>query len=149
MTVTEKAAYLKGMLEGMKLSRESDEGKLFAAIADLLEDLSLSVADLEEETSAMREYIDEMDNDLSAVETAVYEDDEDEDDDDEEHDCVNCDRDECVVRLECPACGEEIFVESCELEDCEQLECPSCGEMLDVVCEEADDEDDEDEGGED
>ena len=77
------------------------------------------------------------------------EDEDDEDDDDEEHDCVNCDRDECVVRLECPACGEEIFVESCELEDCEQLECPSCGEMLDVVCEEADDEDGEDEDGED
>ncbi len=146
MTVTEKAAYLKGMLEGMKLSQESDEGKLFTAIADLLEDLSLSVADLEEETSAMRDYIDEMDNDLSEVETAVYEDGED---DEPKRDCVNCDEEACVVRLECPACGEEIFMEACRLEDREHLECPFCGEMLDVVCEEAGDEDDENEDDED
>lgn len=141
MTVTEKAAYLKGLMDGMKLDKESDHGKLFTAIADLLEDLSLSVADLEDETSAMREYIDELDTDMSALETAVYEGEEDEIEDDE-HDCVNCDEEECVVQLECPSCGEEIFIEACELKDCEQLECPSCGEMLDVVCEESDEEED-------
>lgn len=138
MTVTEKAAYLKGMMDGMKLDKESDHGKLFAAIADLLEDLSLSVADLEDETSAMREYIDELDTDMSALETAVYDDEDYEEG--SEHDCINCDEEECVVSLECPACGEEIFIEACELEDCEQLECPACGEMLDVVCEERIDE---------
>lgn len=140
MTVTEKAAYLKGLMEGMKLDKESDQGKLFTAIADLLEDLSLSVADLEDETSAMREYIDELDTDMSTLESAVYDGDEDEDD---EHDCVNCDEEECVVSLECPACGEEIFIEACELEDCEQLECPACGKMMDVVCEERIDEEDD------
>ena len=144
MTVTEKAAYLKGLMEGMKLDKESDHGKLFAAIADLLEDLSLSVADLEDETSAMREYIDELDTDMSALESAVYDgEEEDEDDVDDEHDCVNCDEEECVVSLKCPACGEEIFIEACELEDCEQLECPACGQMLDVVCEERIDEDED------
>ena len=131
-------------MDGMKLDKESDHGKLFAAIADLLEDLSLSVADLEDETSAMREYIDELDTDLSALESAVYDGEED-DEEDDEHDCINCDEEECVVSLECPACGEEIFIEACELEDCEQLECPSCGQMLDVVCEERIDEDEESE----
>lgn len=126
----------------MKLDKEGDHGKLFAAIADLLEDLSLSVADLEEETSAMREYIDELDTDMSALESVVYDDeDEDEDDEDDEHDCVNCDEEECVVRMECPACGEEIFIEACELEDCEQLECPSCGQLLNVVRDEDEEED--------
>lgn len=147
MTVTEKAAYLKGLMEGMKLDKESDQGKLFAAIADLLEDLSLSVADLEDETSAMREYIDELDTDMSTLESAVYDGEEDEEED-EEHDCINCDEEECVVSLECPACGEEIFIEACELEDCEQLECPSCGQMLDVVCEERIDEEEDSESEE-
>lgn len=146
MTVTEKAAYLKGLMDGMKFDKESDHGKLFTAIADLLEDISLSVSDLEDETSAMREYIDELDTDMSALESAVYDDEEEEDDEeDDEHDCINCDEEECVVSLECPACGEEIFIEACELEDCEQLECPACGEMLDVVCEERVEEDDESE----
>ena len=49
MTGSEKAAYLKGLMAGMKISENSDEGKLFAAISDLLEDLSLAVSDLEEE----------------------------------------------------------------------------------------------------
>ncbi|MCH5183514.1 MAG: hypothetical protein J1E00_04980 [Oscillospiraceae bacterium] len=150
MTVTEKAAYIKGLMDGMKLDKESDQGRLFTAIADLLEDLSLSVADLEDETSAMREYIDELDTDMSALESAVYdgEEDDEEFEEDDEHDCVNCDEEECVVSLECPACGEEIFIEACELEDCEQLECPACGEMLDVVCEERIEEDDESESEE-
>lgn len=150
MTVTEKAAYLKGLMEGMKLDKESDHGKLFAAIADLLEDLSLSVADLEDETSAMREYIDELDTDMSALESVVYDDEEDDEeyDEDEEHDCVNCDEEQCVVSLKCCACGEEIFIEACELEDCEQLECPSCGQMFDVVCKEEFDEEEESESEE-
>lgn len=139
MTVSEKASYLKGLMDGMKLDKASDEGRLFAAIADLLEDLALSVSDLDEETSAMREYIDELDTDLSEVETEVYGIDEE---DSVSHDCVNCDEDECVVSLECPACGNEICIEACELEDCEQLECPACGQLLNVVCEDGGEEDD-------
>lgn len=80
----------------------------------------------------MRSYIDELDTDLSEVETELY------GDEDEcgcnSHDCVNCDEEECVVTLECPACGSEICVEACELEDCDQLKCPTCGQLLNVVC---------------
>ena len=36
MTISEKSAYLKGLMEGLKLSTESDEGKLIAAMVDLL-----------------------------------------------------------------------------------------------------------------
>ena len=72
MTVSEKAAYLRGLMDAMNLDKTANESKLFYAISDLLDDLALSVADLEEETSAMRDYIDEMDNDLSAVESDLY-----------------------------------------------------------------------------
>ena len=37
MTVTEKVAYLKGLMEGMKIDTESNEGKILAAMADILE----------------------------------------------------------------------------------------------------------------
>lgn len=40
MTITEKAARLKGLIEGMEYDVNTKEGKLFAAIIDLLEDLS-------------------------------------------------------------------------------------------------------------
>ena len=34
MTLTEKASYLKGLMDGMNLDTTTNEGKLFAAIAD-------------------------------------------------------------------------------------------------------------------
>ena len=137
MTASEKASYIKGLLDGMNISKEKDDGKLFVAIADLLEDLALSVADLEDETSEMREYIDELDTDLSALETEVY------DLDEEEIDCDECEEEECPVGLECPACGETIYAEPCELDARDTLECPACGQILDIVCE--DDEEEEEE----
>ena len=36
MTISEKSAYLKGLMEGMNLNTESNEGKMIAAIVDLL-----------------------------------------------------------------------------------------------------------------
>ena len=38
MTISEKSAYLKGLMDGLKLNTESDEGKMIAAIVDLLGD---------------------------------------------------------------------------------------------------------------
>lgn len=134
MTVSEKATYIKGLMDGMNLNTETNEGKLFAAMADLLEELSLAVSDLEEEVAAMRDYIDELDTDLAEVETELY--------GDEECDCCDCcDCDDEVVELECPACGELICIEEDELDGCEQLECPACGKMLNVVCCDEEDED--------
>ena len=38
MTSSEKVAYLKGLMEGMKLDEASDTGKLLKVIADILGD---------------------------------------------------------------------------------------------------------------
>ena len=43
MTTTEKVAYLKGLMEGMKLDEATNEGKLFALIAEILDDEPTSV----------------------------------------------------------------------------------------------------------
>ena len=40
MTISEKSAYLKGLMDGMKLDTESNEGKMIAAIVDLLADVT-------------------------------------------------------------------------------------------------------------
>ena len=36
MTISEKSAYLKGLMDGLKLDTASDEGKMIAAIVDLV-----------------------------------------------------------------------------------------------------------------
>ena len=81
MTITEKVAYLKGLMEGMKIDPESNEGKLWKAIMDVLADLALSVEDLEDYTSELTEQVDAIDEDLDQLEMDYYEDYEDYDDD--------------------------------------------------------------------
>ena len=48
MTVVEKAAYLKGLAEGLGVTPDSKEGKLWAALNDLLSDMAHEIEDLQE-----------------------------------------------------------------------------------------------------
>ncbi|MDD4124947.1 MAG: hypothetical protein PHW77_04385 [Eubacteriales bacterium] len=94
MNVAEKAAYIKGLMEGMKFNTETDEGKLIKNIVDLLEDLSLSVQDLEDETATLGDYIDEIDQDLGEVEEEVFGYPVDRDYDECDCECEDCDCDD-------------------------------------------------------
>ena len=53
MTLSERTAYLKGLMEGMKIDTETNEGKLFKAIVDTLDDMALTVSDLEDVVDAV------------------------------------------------------------------------------------------------
>ncbi len=151
MTVSEKAAYIKGLIEGMAIDTSNGEGKVLAAMADLLEDISLSILDLEDETANLADYIEEIDEDLGAVEEDFYCCDDDcdcccDDDCDSDDDCdcdCCCDDDDCdcceCVELECPACGEPVYIDEDDLDTIDELECPSCGKVLTIVETEAED----------
>ena len=82
MTINEKSAYLKGLMDGMKLATESDEGKMIAATVDLLGDITKKVTDIEATTIAISDELDEIEEDLDAIEDYILEDEEDEEDDD-------------------------------------------------------------------
>ncbi len=141
MNITEKAAYIKGLMEGMKLDTESNEGKLFKAIADLLEDISMTVADLDDEVAGINEYVEELDEDLGSVEEDLYGDEcdcgcDDDDCDCCDDDCCDCDEDGCV-ELECPECGEPIYIDYAELNEISNKQeptvtCPSCNKTFEV-----------------
>ena len=85
MEISEKVAYLKGLAEGLNLDTESKEGKLIAAIIDVLDDMAEKFADVEDELCDVEDGLDAVSDDLSDVEEALYEMD-DEDDEDEEED---------------------------------------------------------------
>ena len=40
MTINEKSAYLKGLMDGLNLNQETAEGKMIASIVDLLGDIT-------------------------------------------------------------------------------------------------------------
>jgi len=127
MEIMEKVAYLKGLAEGMELDTEKKEGKLIAAIIDLLEDMALEIEDLWDGEEELYEGLDAVSDDLEDVEDLIFEDedDEDEDEDDEE----DFDEDEDCYATTCPTCEEEIFFDESVLEDGEVI-CPNCGEKL-------------------
>ncbi len=119
MTISEKVAYLKGLAEGLNIDTEkSKEGKLISVMIGILEEIGMSIEDLEENAEALGEEIDAISDDLSDVEKAVFED-EDEDDDD----CC-CDDDD-FFEVECPNCGETLMIDESVLEE-GVIQCPGC-----------------------
>lgn len=47
MTNTEKVAYIRGLTEGLELDTDKKEVKVINAIIDLLDDIALTLADIE------------------------------------------------------------------------------------------------------
>ena len=74
MEIKEKVAYIKGLAEGLNLDKASMEGKVFAAMLDLLEDMALTVSDIDEDLSACEYLVDAIDEDLTAIEDDFYDD---------------------------------------------------------------------------
>ena len=146
MTISEKSAYLKGLMDGLKLSTETDEGKMIAAIVDLL-------GDIEDTTIAISDELDEIEEDLDAIEDYIMdeEDDYDEYDDEDEEDWDDEDFDEegfdfgdedtTIYEVEC-ACGNIINFDEETLE-AGSIICPDCGETLEFTFEDDEDEDED------
>lgn len=123
MTNSEKAAYIRGLMEGMDLDPNAKETKLFNAIVDLLDDLSLSVEEMEDAYDELSGQVDEIDEDLGELEEEFYDIDEDEYDDDD--DAWEDDEDECYYEVTCPNCGETLEFDLEEDDSCD------CGENCD------------------
>ena len=150
MTISEKSAYLKGLMDGMKLNTESDEGKMIAAIVDLLGDVTRKITDIEDTTIAISDELDEIEEDLDAIEDFImdeddyddedeYEDEEWDEDEDYEEGFDFGDEDSTIYEVQC-ACGEVINFDEETLE-AGSISCPNCGETLEFSFE--DDEDEE------
>ena len=154
MTISEKSAYLKGLMDGLKLNTESDEGKMIAAIVDLLGDVTKKVTDIEDTTIAISDELDEIEEDLDAIEDYILdEEDEDYDEwDDEEWDEYEDeddfedegfdfgDEETTIYEVKC-ACGNVIAFDEETLEE-GSIICDECGETLEFSF---DDEDEDEE----
>ena len=143
MTISEKSAYLKGLMDGLSLNTETDEGKMIAAIVDLLGDMAKRVTDIEETTIAISDELDEIEEDLDAIEDFILDEDEDygdedfEDEWDEDEDIEEGfdfgDEETTIYEVEC-ACGEIIDFDEEVLEQGSMI-CPNCGETLEFSTE--------------
>ena len=153
MTISEKSAYLKGLMDGLNLDTEAAEGKMIAAIVDLLGDVTKKLTAVEDTTIAISDELDEIEDDLDAIEDFIMSMDEDEyedddfDDDDEDFDFEDLeegfdfgDEETTIYEVTC-ACGEVIAFDEETLEE-GSIICENCGEKLEFSF----DDEDEDEG---
>ena len=150
MTINEKSAYLKGLMDGLKLSTETNEGKMIAAIVELLGDITKKVTDIENTTIAISDELDEIEEDLDAIEDFIMDEDEDDydedyDDDDDDEDYEDCeegfeygDEDSIIYEVECP-CGNIINFDEETLEE-GSIICPDCGETLEFSVDDVEEE---------
>ena len=154
MTISEKAAYLKGLMDGLNLDTDKAEGKMIAALVDLLGDVTRRLTDVEETTIAISDELDEIEEDLDAIEDYILDEGEDEDyeDEDEEEGWDGWneddeegfdfgDEDSIIYEVECPVCGEIVNFDEETLEN-GSISCPNCGELLEFTM---DDEDEDEE----
>lgn len=146
--LSKKVGYLKGLMEGMDFSADPSKGKLFAAMADLLTELSDRVESMEELMDDLNDYVESIDDDLSELEGRSgdapmrFMDDDDEDEflsdleegedqlhllggnaDDEEDDV------QTLAGAICPECGKMFFVGTDDPEEATYA-CPHCRKSI-------------------
>lgn len=118
--LTSRAAYLKGLADGMKLDTESNEGRLLNSIIDLLGDMAEKVSDIDDEQGFLADQIDDMSEAMEMLGEEVFgfgdEDDED------------------MYQITCENCGEEITFTEDDLDDLTDgsFSCPNCGEVIEL-----------------
>lgn len=127
--IEKKVAYLKGLAEGLALDESKPETKIINAMLDVLDELAMSVTDLEDAMDIFSEQLDAVDEDLDELENFVYE----ELDDCCCDDCCDDDEEE-YYDVECPSCGEVICVDRDILEE-GSINCPQCNELLEFEVE--------------
>ena len=130
MTLSEKVAYIKGLCDGLEIDNTTKEGKILAALLDLVDDMAKTVEDHEEAIDEidgaideLNDYAEELDDDLAAVEDFL--------DGECDGDCENCDEcDDCEYDCNCEDEDEDDFND----EEYYEVVCPSCGRTVNFDC---------------
>ena len=158
MELSNKAAYLQGLVDGLGVDESTKEGKIIKAMSALLAEMAEALEGMDEDLSRAYDQINDLSDELENLEADLYEDedddedegdededDEDEDDDEEDADDANDDdiASEPFYEVACPNCGETVYVSEDDL-DAGEANCAHCGVTFEVALEGDEEEPDED-----
>lgn len=121
MTIAEKVSYIKGLAEGLKLNTETSEGKILAAIIDVLGDIALNIEDIDSDLADLTDVVNDVEDSLIDLEDTVYDEDSDYN--------GEVDDEEDIYEITCPDCGETITTDFDVIAD-GSIKCPNCGAEL-------------------
>ncbi len=128
MDLNAKAAYIRGLMTGMEFDPASKNGKVIAAMMDLLEEMAATVTEHDNALDQVYDELETLDQDLDDVVADLYGDDEEAAEDEEEG--------EDLYEVTCPNCGAVSTVDEETLLDQEsELVCPNCGAAFDIELE--------------
>ena len=122
MDLNAKAAYIRGLMTGMEFDADSKNGKVIAAMMDLLEEMAAQVTEHDDALDQVYDELETLDQDVDDIVSDLYADDEDDD--------------STMYEVTCPNCGQISALDEETLMDPEgDLVCPHCGATFDVELE--------------
>lgn len=122
--ITEKVAYLDGLMDGMDL-KDDKYKKLFTAILDTLDVIAEEMSDHDDTLADVEDSLDEIYDELEAYDEILSDEYDDDEDEDEE-------ADDDFFEIVCPGCGETIYFDDDMLDSPDGLICPNCNEPIDI-----------------
>lgn len=130
MNLTDKMAYLCGMVDGMELDlTSSKEGKVLGKILDVMQEMTAYIVDLQTQVDELTDTCDLLDQDLGDLEDIVFDEDDDEYDDEYDDYYDEDEDDEVQYETVCPTCKNTIVLSKSIL-DKGEMPCPCCGQKL-------------------
>lgn len=138
--LSEKVSYLKGLMDGLSIDESTKEGKILKIMADILDEMALTIEDISDEVDEVVELVDILDQDLGDVEEDIYDfddddecdcccDDEIEDFADDEEDFDDFEDDEQMYECCCSNCGDTICISESIVQE-GSMKCPNCNALL-------------------
>lgn len=152
MELSNKAAYLQGLVDGLGVDESTKEGKIIKAMSALLGEMAEVIESVDEDLSRAYDQINDLNDELEDLEADLYEEDEDGESEDAEDEDTDDDDDakdddiasEPFYEVACPNCGETVYVSEDDL-DAGEANCAHCGVTFEVALE-GDGEDDAEDG---
>lgn len=119
--ITDRTAYLRGLAEGMNLSKETNENKLILEMLAVMDEMAQQMAEMEDDLQELDEYVESIDSDLGDMEEILFGDEfdheEEEDDDFDENE---------ELAFDCPNCGAPMRLRAADIDFDESPVCPKC-----------------------
>ncbi len=112
MELIERASYIKGLMDGMKLDEEKNEVKILRAMSELICDTTKEIEALSRENDELFEIVDGLDETVNVLLEESMPDD-------------------APVEAECPKCNSVFIIEDHMIES-GNIICPSCGHSLEI-----------------
>lgn len=116
--ISEKVSYLDGLSDGMGIEKDEKYGKLLKGIIEALGAIAEELDEHDEYMEDLSDCVDDLYDEIEALDDAVFEDDDEEDDG--------------FYEVDCPNCGETVYVDEEMLDSEDGLICPNCNSPIEL-----------------